>query len=190
MHAKSRSAAPSWPAASSVRHQKAVPADDDQDRRDQVRRVAEELKRQLGEKRADPAGEVRRRGVRAGAEEPDRVGRLVAGERDDPDERGRKERDADELADAARNGRSTHVSDLHDDGQHEGPPSRTFAEEAAQLHAQLFLDQSLIGPLFEAGLLDDLGQQARGVGEQRLAVLHDEPARDDVGHAFERPSAC
>ena len=27
---------------------------------------------------------------------------------------------------------------------------------------------------------------ARAVGEQRLAVFHDEAARDDVGHAFER----
>ncbi len=65
--------------------------------------VAEQLERQLGEERADAAGEVRRGGVRARAEEPDGVGRLVAGERDDPDERGGEQRDADELADAARN---------------------------------------------------------------------------------------
>ena len=32
----------------------------------------------------------------------------------------------------------------------------------------------------------DLAEQPRAVGEQRLAVLHDEAARDDVGHAFER----
>ena len=68
--------------------------------------VAEQLKRQFREERADPSGEIGRRGVQAGAEEPRRVGRLVAGERDDPDERGREQRDADEFADAARNGRS------------------------------------------------------------------------------------
>src|SRR5882762_5365299 len=77
-------------------------------------------------------------------------------------------------------------SDLHDDGQHKWPPPGTFAEEAAQLHAQLFLDQPLVGAFFQAGLLDDLSQQARAVGEQRPAVLHDESARDDLGHAFER----
>ena len=102
-----------------------------------------------------------------GAEEPHRVARLVAGERDDPDERGGKQRDADELADPARNGRSLHVSDLHDDRQHERPPARTFAEEAPQLDAQLFLDQALIGALLDARLLDDLGQQPRAVGQQR-----------------------
>ena len=64
-----------------------------------------------------------------------------------------------------------HVSDLHDDGQHERPPSRTLAEEAPQLDAQLFLDQPLIGPFLEAGLLDDLGEQPRAVGEQRLRCL-------------------
>src|SRR5438067_6965646 len=78
------------------------------------------------------------------------------------------------------------VSDLHDDGQHERPPPGTLAEEAAELDAQPFLDQSLIGPLFDAGLFDDLGQQTRAVGEQRLAVFHDETARDDVGHPLQR----
>src|SRR5947208_2980296 len=76
--------------------------------------------------------------------------------------------------------------DLHNDGQHERAPPRTFAEEAAQFDAQLLLDQSLIGAFLEARLFDDVGEQPRAVGEQRLAVFHDEPARDDVGNALER----
>src|SRR5882672_65103 len=78
------------------------------------------------------------------------------------------------------------LSDLHDDGQHEGPPSRPFAEEAAQLDAQPFLDQPLVRAFFDARLLDDFRQQPRAVGQERLAILHDEPARDDIGHALER----
>src|ERR1700730_6094797 len=74
------------------------------------------------------------------------------------------------------------VSDLHDDGDDERPPPRAFAEEAAQLGPQLFLDQALIGALLDARLLDDVDQDARAIGEQRLAVFHDEPARDDLGH--------
>src|SRR5262245_19175643 len=79
------------------------------------------------------------------------------------------------------------LSDLHDDGQHKWPPPGTFAEEAAQFDAQLFLDEPLIGPFLDARLLHDLAQHARPVGQERPAVLHDEAARDDVGHAFERP---
>src|SRR5438477_1332179 len=76
--------------------------------------------------------------------------------------------------------------DLHNDGQHERPPPGTFAEETAQLDAQLLLDEPLVRALFDAGLIDDVAEQPRAVGEQRLAVLHDESARDDVGNAFER----
>src|SRR5205809_3005141 len=76
--------------------------------------------------------------------------------------------------------------DLHNDGQHERPPPGTFAEEAAQFDAQLLLDEPLVRALFEARLIDDVAEQPRAVGEQRLAVLHDESARDDVGNAFER----
>src|SRR5881396_1235726 len=75
-------------------------------------------------------------------------------------------------------------SDLHDDGQHERPPPGTFAEEAAQLDAQLLLDEALVGPLLDARLVDDVAEQPRAVGEQRLAVLHHESARDDVGNPF------
>src|SRR6476646_1195929 len=78
------------------------------------------------------------------------------------------------------------MSDLHDHGQHEGPPPRTFAEEAAQLRAQLLLDEPLIGALLDARLFHHLAEQPRAVGEQRLAVFHDDAARDDVGHALER----
>src|SRR5581483_8890914 len=74
---------------------------------------------------------------------------------------------------------------LHDDGQHERPAPRALAEEAPQLHPQLFLDQSLIGALLDARLFDDFREHARAVGEQRLGVFHHEAARDDVGHAFE-----
>ena len=42
-----------------------VPADDHQQRRDQVRGVADQLERQLGEEGADAAGEIRRRRVDA-----------------------------------------------------------------------------------------------------------------------------
>src|ERR1043166_3125584 len=76
------------------------------------------------------------------------------------------------------------VSDLHDDGQYERPPPRTLAKETAQFDAQPFLDQALVGALLDAGLRDHLAQQPRAVGEQRLAVFHDEAAGDDVGHAF------
>src|SRR2546427_79992 len=76
-------------------------------------------------------------------------------------------------------------SDLHDDGQHEWPAPGTLAEKAPQLDAQFLFDESLIGPFFEARLFDDLAEHPRPVGQQRLAVFHDEPARDDVGDAFE-----
>src|SRR4051812_39477386 len=69
--------------------------------------------------------------------------------------------------------------DLHDDGQHERSPARAFAEEPAQLHAQFFLDESRIRPLFEARAIDRLRQEPRSVGEQLFGVFHDESARDD-----------
>src|SRR5206468_9541161 len=50
-----------------------VPADDDEDGGRQIRRVPEQLERQLGEERADTSGEIRRHGVRDRAEEPDRI---------------------------------------------------------------------------------------------------------------------
>src|SRR5262245_16847134 len=80
------------------------------------------------------------------------------------------------------------TSNLHDDGQDEGPPPRTLAKKPSQLHSQLLLDEPLIGPLLDAGLLDHVAQDARAVGQQGLTVFHDEPACDDVGHALE--GAC
>ncbi len=75
-----------------------MPPDQDQERWNQVGGVADELKRELGEKRPDAAGEVgRRRRTRSGAEEPDRVAWYVGGKRNDPDEGGRKQEDAQEL---------------------------------------------------------------------------------------------
>ena len=76
----------------------------------EVRRVAEQLERQLGEERADAAGEVRRRAMPTPVlkNHTGSVG-AVAGERDEPDQRGGEQRHADELADATGNGRSCHV---------------------------------------------------------------------------------
>src|SRR5205823_2810058 len=78
------------------------------------------------------------------------------------------------------------TSNLHDDGQHKRAPSRPLAEKAPQFHPQLFLYQPLIRPFLDARLLHDLAQHARAVGEECLAVFHDEAARDDVRHPFER----
>ena len=56
MQAKSSAAPVAFvPAASSRAAPEVVPADDDQQRGNQVRRVADELKGELGEKRADAA---------------------------------------------------------------------------------------------------------------------------------------
>src|SRR5262245_44716380 len=79
-------------------------------------------------------------------------------------------------------------SNLHDDREHERPPARTFLEEAAQRDPQLLLDDPLVVSLLDAGLLDHVTENPGAVGQQRLAVLHDETARDDVGHPFERPA--
>src|SRR5207245_1566020 len=98
------------------------------------------------------------------------------------------QRNADKLLDSTRKSPSTHVSDLHDDGQHEGPPARTFAEKAAQLDAQLFFDEPLIGPLLNARLFDDVAQEACALGEEHLTVFHHKAAGDDVGHALEGAS--
>src|SRR4051812_47618184 len=71
-------------------------------------------------------------------------------------------------------------SDLHDHRQHERPPAGTLAEEAAQLDPHLLLDQSLVGLFFNARLPDDAGQHRGPIGQQLLAVFHDETAGDDV----------
>src|SRR5262249_37271624 len=85
-----------------------VPAEDDEHQRDEVRRVAEHLVRQLADEGADAAREIGRRQIRSRVEEPHGVGRAVAGERDQPDERGGEQRDAQELARAAREGSGRH----------------------------------------------------------------------------------
>src|SRR5437762_4517449 len=72
------------------------------------------------------------------------------------------------------------TSNLHDDRQDEGSPAGTFAKEAAQLDAKLFLDDALVGSLLEAGLIHHVGQHFRAVRQQGFAVFHDEAARDDV----------
>src|SRR5262245_16674772 len=77
--------------------------------------------------------------------------------------------------------------DLHNDGQHEWPPSGTFTEEPAQLDAQFLLDEALVRPFLDARLIDNVAEEAGAVGQQRLAVFHHEAARDDVRNALERP---
>ena len=85
-----------------------VPSGHDQEQWDGVGAVAGELKGELGGERTDPSREVGRRARHACAEEPDRIARLVARQRDDPQERGRKERHADEFTEPARKGGSLH----------------------------------------------------------------------------------
>ena len=77
-----------------------VPTDDHENRRNEIRRIAEQLKRQLRDEGADPAREIADRRVTAcgRAEEPHRILRVVAGERDDPDQRRGEQRHAHELA--------------------------------------------------------------------------------------------
>ncbi len=90
-----------------------MPAGDADDRRNEIGRIAKQLERQLGEKRAHAPDEIRGWVRRAGREEPHRVRRVVRDERDQPDQRQRKQRDADELADTARQRRLSQRSDLH-----------------------------------------------------------------------------
>src|SRR5436309_9136275 len=78
------------------------------------------------------------------------------------------------------------TSDLHDDGQHERPAARAFANEASQLHPKLLFDEALIGTLLHTRLLDDFGQNAGAVRQKRLAIVQHEAARDHFGNAFER----
>src|SRR5215831_20354653 len=79
------------------------------------------------------------------------------------------------------------ASNLHDNGQHERPAARSFAEETAELDAQPLLDQALIGAFFDARLFHGVAQQPDAVGQQFLAVFHDKPPSDDFRNAFEGP---
>ncbi len=79
-----------------------MPADARSDDGREIGGIAYQLKRQLGEEGADAAGEVRRRKVGAGVEEPDRIGRTVADERNQPDHRQREQADAEDFAETAR----------------------------------------------------------------------------------------
>src|SRR3954471_9410138 len=80
------------------------------------------------------------------------------------------------------------TSNLHDDRQYERSPARPLPKEAPQFDAQFLLDQPWIGPLLDARLLHNLGEHPGAVGEERLAVLHDEAAGNDVGDPFKRAS--
>ena len=78
-----------------------VPAEHDQNERQQVGAEPDELKRQLGHEGAYAPGEVHGRLVPVGAEEPDRIGRIVGGEGDEREQRGGEEPHPEELAQPA-----------------------------------------------------------------------------------------
>ena len=82
----------------------AMPADEGEHDRHQVRGVPEQLVAHLGHERADPADEVRGGQLAARAEEPHRVRRIVGDQGDEPGEREGEQRDPDELAHVPRHG--------------------------------------------------------------------------------------
>ena len=82
-----------------------VPAGGSHQHRQHVGREAEHLERQLGQERPHRPDEVRRHFVGAGREEPRRVVRVVADERDEPDQARREQRHPDDLAHAPRDRR-------------------------------------------------------------------------------------
>ena len=86
-----------------------VPADDGDDDWREVGGVADQLEGQFGQERADASREIRRRQVGAGVEEPDRVGRAVADERDQPEQRQREQRHTHDFAQPARESGSGQV---------------------------------------------------------------------------------
>jgi len=67
-----------------------------------ARTTLEELVGELRHESADASREIRRRNVGSRVEEPDRIRRAVARERDEPEQREREERNTDELTDATR----------------------------------------------------------------------------------------
>jgi hypothetical protein len=77
-----------------------VPSQDHQHDGHEIRRVAEQLIGEFRDEGAHLSGEIRRRHLRPGVEEPDRIGRAVTRQRDQPDQREREEGDAHEFADA------------------------------------------------------------------------------------------
>jgi hypothetical protein len=86
-----------------------VPAERQQGGWDQVRRVADQLERGLGDERADQAGKVGRLVDGAAREEPRGIGRIPGDKGHDPEQGGREERDADELAGATGKGAGQRV---------------------------------------------------------------------------------
>ena len=78
-----------------------VPAEHQEREREQVRAEPDELKGQLGDERAHASREVHGRLVPGGAEEPDRIGRIVGGEGDEREQRGGEEPHPEELAQPA-----------------------------------------------------------------------------------------
>ncbi len=70
-------------------------------------------------------------------------------------------------------------------GSTNGRRPERFSNEAPELDPQLLLDQALVGPFLDAGVLHHLREQPRRVREQCVAVLHDEAAGDHLGHALE-----
>ena len=78
-----------------------VPAEHEEHEREQVGAEPDELKGQLGHERAHAPREVHGRLVPVGAEEPDRIGRIVGGESDEREQRGGEEHYPEELAQPA-----------------------------------------------------------------------------------------
>ena len=72
-------------------------------------RVAEQLKGELAEERADASGEVRRLESEPVLKNQTGIRRVVARERNQPEQGEREQRDAHELAQAAGNGGSCQV---------------------------------------------------------------------------------
>src|SRR5687768_2398294 len=72
--------------------------------------------------------------------------------------------------------------DLHNDRHNERPPARTLAEEAPQLDADLFLNQSLVGPFFNARSMNHFAEESRAVAQHFCtAGILSEAAADHVG---------
>ena len=78
-----------------------VPRDGRHDQRKQESRVAHNLIGEFGQERAHAPREIDGRLRSSGAEEPDRIGRIIGGEGHQPEQRRGEERHAEKLAHAS-----------------------------------------------------------------------------------------
>src|SRR5688572_9457907 len=76
---------------------------------------------------------------------------------------------------------------LHDHWKHHRTPARALAQEPPQLDANLFVNQSRIGALLDAGLGNHHRNELRSLGHHRIGfgVSH-HAARDELGHTLHR----